>query len=119
MLAPSEPLDAEHFETELAAPLPELRAAEDVHSFAVRKVERERIELPAWHRRLEAIGAADVLEREEHLLPAILATELADLALDPDGREPLEIAGHAAIEVSDGIDRAVAVLDRLDLRHEG
>ena len=95
--------------------LEQLRPSEDVDALAVREVEPERVELPARHRHAEARAVGRVLEREEDALPALLAAQLGDLALDPDRRQPREPVGDAAVERGHGVDRAVAVLDRLDL----
>ena len=115
--AEAEALDREHLEAQLALLRPHLGAAVDVDSLAVRQVEAERVEPPSRKGCFHARAAVLVLEREEHGLPALLAPQLGDLALDPDGWQPPEPVGEAAVEGGDGEDLAVAVLDRLDLRH--
>ena len=87
----------------------------DVDALAVGEVEAQRVEAAAPHRDAEAGAVGRVLEREEDGLPALLAAELGDLALDPDGGQAREPLGDAAVERGDGVDLPVAVLDCLDL----
>ena len=54
VLAEPEALDREGAQSEVAAGLEELRAAEDVDALAVREVEPERVELSAGHGHAEA-----------------------------------------------------------------
>ena len=117
MSAEAEALDREHLEAQLALLRPYLGTAVDVDSLAVRQVEAERVEAPPRQGGFDARAAVLVLEREEHGLPALLAPQLGDLALDPHGRQPPQPVGETAVEGGDGEDLAVAVLDRLDLRH--
>src|SRR5688500_213252 len=119
MGAEAEALDREHLEAKLPFLRPYLRAAVDVDAFAVRQVEPEGVEAPPRQGCFDTRAAILVLEREEHGLPALLAPQLGHLALDPHGREPAEPVGEPAVEGGDGEDLAVAVLDRLDLRHAG
>ena len=98
--------------------LEELRPAVHVHALAVLKLEPERVELPARHQPGEERSVLRVLEREEDALPALLAAQLGDLALDPDGRQPLQPRADAAVERRHRVDLPVAVVDRLDLAHE-
>ena len=116
VLAEAEALDRERPQAQVAALLEELRAAVDVDALAVGEVEPQPVELPARHRRRQARARLRVLEREEDGLPAGLAAELGDLALDPHRRQPLEPLGDPAVERGDGIDLAIAVDERLD-RH--
>ena len=118
VLAEPEALDRERPQPQLAARLEQLRPTVDVHPLAVAEVEPQPVELPARHQRREDRPVARVLEREEDALPALLAPQLADLALDPDRRQPLQPRADAAVERRDREDPPVAVLDRLDL-HRG
>ena len=49
----------------------------------------------------------------------VLPAELGHLALDPDGRQPLQPGGDALVEPGDGVDLAIAVDERLDLHQAG
>src|SRR5690242_18696791 len=118
MVAEPEALERERAQAELTARLEQLRAAEGVDAVAVGELEPQRVELPACDRDPETGAVLRVLEREEDAGPTVRAPQLGHLALDPDRREPLEPGGDPAVEGSDGVDLAVAVLDRLDL-HEG
>ena len=51
-----------------------------------------------------------VLEREEDALPALLAAQFGDLALDPDAGQAGEEVGDAAVERGDGVDLPLPVL---------
>ena len=115
MLAEPEALDRERAQSEVAAGLEELRAAEDVDALAVREVEPKRVELAARHGHAQARAVRRVLERQEDALPAVLAAQLRHLALDPDGRQPCEPVADAAVERGHREHPAVAVLDRFDL----
>ena len=117
MGAEAEALDREHLQAQLALLRPDLGAAVDVDALAVREIQPERVEAPTRQRRFHARIAVEVLQREEDRLPPVLAPQLADLALDPHGRQPAQPVGEASVEGGDGEDLAVAVLDRLDLRH--
>ena len=117
MRAQAKALDRQHLQPQLALLWPNLRATVDVDTLAGGEIQSKRVEAPTRQRRLHARIAADVLEREEDRLPPVLAAQLADLPLDPHGRQPAQPVGEAAVEGGDGEDLAVAVLDRLDLRH--
>ena len=117
MVALAEAFDGERLEPELPVPAPELGATVDMDALPVLEPEVERVEGPTGHGRLDAVGPQDVAQREEHLLPAVLATKLGDLPLDPHRRQALEIAGNTAHECRHRIDGSVAVVDRFDLRH--
>ena len=68
----------------VASGLPELGAREHVDAIAVRHVEPEAVEPGARHRDGNDRRAFEILQREEHALPARLTTELGDLALHPE-----------------------------------
>src|SRR5207244_3212996 len=78
----------------------------------------ERVEARAQDRHAETCPVGRILEREEHALPARVAPQLGDLALDPDARQSRQPVGDAAVERGDGVDLAVAVLKSLDLHVE-
>ena len=118
MVAEPEALERERPHAEVALRLEELRAAEDVHALALGEVEAQRVEARAGDRDAEAGAVVRVLEREEDGLPAWVAPELRHLALDPDRRQAAQPVRDAAVERRDGVDLAVAVLDRLDLHTE-
>ena len=96
--AEAEALDRERLEPQLAALLVELRPAEDVDALAFGEAELERVELPARHLDRQARAVLGVLEREEHRRPALLAAELGHLALDPERRQLVQVAGDPAVE---------------------
>src|SRR5947207_10274420 len=118
MVAEAEPLDRQRPHPEVALGLEQLWSREDVYALAVRKIEPQRIEARACDRHAEAGTVVRVLEREEDRLPARVPSQLRHLALDPDRRETAEPVRDAAVERRDGVDLAVAVLDRFDL-HPG
>ena len=113
--AEPEALDRERAQVEVAALLVELRPAVDVHALAVGEVEPQRVELAARHLDRQAGAALRVLEREEDGRPALLPAQLGHLALDPDGRQPLEPRGDPLVERAHGEDLAPVDLGRLDL----
>ena len=115
VLADPEALDRECPQPQLALLLPELGPPVHVHALAVREVEAQPVELPARHRRREAGAALGVLQREEDGLPAGLAAQVGQLALDPERRQALEPRRDALVEPGDRVDLAVAVDERLDL----
>ena len=115
MVAEAEALDRQRAQTEVAASLEQVRASEDMHALAVGEVEPERVEAVARDRHAQAGAVRRVLEREEDGLPAQVTPQLSDLALDPHRRQPREPLGDTTIEGGDGVDLAVAVVDRLDL----
>src|SRR5262249_56287972 len=82
-----------------------------------RELEREAVELAAWHRDAETRTVPRVLEREENARPALRAPQLRDLALDPDRRQAREPGRDTAVERADGVDLAVAVRGCLEV-HE-
>ena len=118
VLAEAEALDRQRPQPQLALRLEQLRPPVHVHAFAVPQVEAQRVELPARHQPGDDRPVARVLEREEDALPALLPAQLADLALDPDRRQPLQPGADAAVERRDRVDPPVAVLDRLDLHRD-
>ena len=85
--AEPERLERERAQLEDAARLVELGPSVDVHLVAVGEVESQRVEGRPRHRDREARAVLEVLEREEDALPAVLAAQLGDLALDPDRRQ--------------------------------
>src|SRR5204863_2786188 len=87
----------------------------DVDALPVAQVEPQRVELTARHLDGEAGAVGGILQRQEDARPALLATELGDLALDPDRRQPLQPRRDPAVERGDAVDASVAVLGRLDL----
>jgi hypothetical protein len=115
--AEAEALDRERAQPELAACLEEGRAPVDVDAFAVDEVQAQGVELAARHLDGEACAALGILQREEDGGPRGLTPELGHLALDPDRRQPLEPRRDALVEGRDGVDLAIAVLERLDLAH--
>src|SRR6188472_4457443 len=117
MVSEPEPFDRQRTQTEIAACLEQLGPAEDVDALAVREVETQRVETAARHGDAEARPVVRILQREEDRLPALVAPQFGDFALDPYGREPLQPFRDAAVEGRDGVDLAVAVLDCLDLGH--
>ena len=90
VVADPEPLDREGAQPEVAALLEQLGAAEHVHALAVPQVEPERVEARPRDRHGQARAVVRVLQGEEDALPRLLAPQLRDLALDPDGRQPRE-----------------------------
>src|SRR5439155_26387763 len=102
---------------EITACLEQLRPAEDVNALAVREIEAQRVKPVARNRQAETGAIVRILQSEEDRLPTRVAPQLGYLALHPHGREPLQPFGYAAVERRDGVDLAVAVLDRLDLGH--
>src|SRR5262249_31342599 len=65
----------------------------------------------------ETGAGVGVLEREEHRCPAVLAAQLRDLALDPDGRQARQPGRDPRVECTDGEDLPPFHQRRLDL-HE-
>ena len=103
-------LDRERAQVEVAALLVQLRPTVDVHALAVAEAEPQPVELPARHLHREARAVLGILEREEHGRPALLSAQLGHLALDPDGRQPLEPRGDALVERADREDLAAVDL---------
>ena len=117
MRADAEALDRERPQTEISALLEQLGAPVHVHALAVCEVEPQPVELAARHRHTDRRAVRRVLQREEDARPASVAAKLRDFAFHPDGGQPAEPLRDAAVERGDGIDRAVVVRKRLDLRH--
>src|SRR5581483_871518 len=97
--------------------LEELGTAEDVHPLAVREIEPECVEAPALHRDADACAVAWILEGEVDGGPTVMALQLGDLALHPERRQLAQPLRDAAVEARDGVDRAIVVRERCDLRH--
>src|SRR5581483_7988760 len=114
VVAEPETLDRERAEAELAAALPQLRAAVHVDALAVSELEPQPVELAPRHRDAEAGAVAGVLEREEDALPPLLAPELRHLSFDPHRREPLQPRRDAPVEGGHRVDLPVAVDRGLD-----
>ena len=70
VIAEPEAFQRERAQAEVAARLEQLRAAEDVNSFAVDEVEAKRVEAGATYRHSEARSVVRVLQGEEDGLPA-------------------------------------------------
>ena len=113
--AEPEALDRQRSQSQLAALLVQLRAAEDVHALAVGEREVECVEAGPLHLHRETRTVVGVLEREEHRGPALLPAQLRHLALDPDGRQAAQPRRDAFRERTDGVDLAPVDLGRLDL----
>ena len=115
MVAEAEALDRQGLEAKVSASREQLGTPEDVDALSVRELEPERVELSAGHRHAEARAVGGIFQREEDALPALLATEIRDLALDPDGRQARKPVADAAVEGGHAEDPPVPVFDRLDL----
>ncbi len=115
--AEPERLERERAQLKDAARLVELRPAVDVHLVPVRDLQPKGVERHPGHGRRQARPVLQVLEREEHALPAVLAAQLGDLALDPERGQARKPGADTAVERGDGVDLPVAVERRLDL-HE-
>src|SRR5262249_14808825 len=118
VVAQPESLDRERPQTKVAFRLEQLRAAEHMNALAVSEVESQGVEARACDRHAETCAVARIFEREEDGLPARVAAQFGHFAFDPDRRQTAQPVCDAAVERRDGIDLAVAVLDRLDL-HPG
>jgi len=79
--------------------------------------ELEPIEGAPGDGHVEGRARGRILESDEDRGPGLVSAKLGHFALDPNGRQPAEIRGDTAIERRDREDLAVAVQDRLDLRH--
>ena len=117
MAADTDPLERHGPQTELPLQLVQLGATRDVHGLALREPELQAVEGRAGDRDLERRPGLRVLQREEDVRPGRVAAELLDLALDPERGQPAEEACDPAIECGDGVDLAIPVEQRLDLRH--
>ena len=118
MRAEPVPLDRQRPEVEVAALLVQLRTTVDVNSLAVLEAEPQAVEEPALHLHREARTVLRVLQREVDGRPLLLAAQLGDLALDPQGRQPLEPRGDPLVERADREDLAAVDERALDL-HDG
>ncbi len=115
--AEPDPLDRRRPESELRLLLVDLRATGDVDGLAFGEVELEAVVRAPRDRDVERRAGLRILQRQEDVGPGVVAAELGDLPLHPQGGQPAEVHPDAAVERRDGEDLAVAVHEVLDLRH--
>src|SRR6185437_9588345 len=105
----------DHGQPKLAPPLPDLAAAERMHSLSDLRRGLKRIEALAGHGGAQRRPAVGVLQDDEHEPPAVVSPQLGDLALDPDRGQALQIPGDALVEAGNRENTAIAVTDRYRL----
>ena len=97
-------LDAVGAQRQLGALVVERYLAVHLHALALDRPRIDALEGPARHRHRERGALVRVAQRQERETELGVVAQVADLTLDPEGRELVDAPCQPAIDVGDGVD---------------